>query len=292
MLRPALILALVGSVVMLSAQSSAPVSAGPNFEVASVRDNQSGALGASLRPQPDGSLTAVNNPLRVLIEFAYQLPPDRILGIPDWANSARYDITARVGDVPPPSEQAGLARSTLRLRSLLADRFRLKAHTETRELPIYELRLARVDGRLGPRLVQSNRPDCQMTRDAFSSGSRAPLPPPAENRLGCGVGIGVGYIYGGDIPLAELVEGVSRVMQRNVVDRTGLTGRFDAELTFNQEQLQFPFDLPGAVPPPQVDPNAASIFTALQEQLGLKLESARGPVEVLVIDSVERPTPD
>jgi uncharacterized protein (TIGR03435 family) len=116
------------------------------------------------------------------------------------------------------------------------------------------------------------------------------------NPLGCGVRIGTGFVHGGAVPLSEFAEALGRILQRPVIDRTGLTANFDLEITFSPESLpqvpQPPGMPPAVVPPQRLDPNAPSIFTAVQEQLGLRLESARGPVEVLVIDSVERPTPN
>ena len=134
-------------------------------------------------------------------------------------------------------------------------------------------------GRVGPRLTPSRR-DCRPG---------AAEPAPAQPR--CGVGLGIDHISAGGVTLAEFADALGRVVARSVVDRTGLAGTFDVEITFNPEQQQHIALAPGVVPP-RIDRDAPSIFTAVQEQLGLKLEPSRGPVEVLVIDAVEMATPD
>ena len=267
-----------------SAQAPTPAASAAAFDVASVKVNRSGEVGARLRPVEDGgALNAVNMPLSELIRFAYQLPPERIQEIPDWALTTRYDIVAKAGGpaATAGSPAPGLLRSALMLRSLLAERFELKVRRETRELQIYELRWSEGSRTIGPRLVRTTR-DCRTFVN--------PLPAPRANEIPCGVGFGFGYMSAGGVPLSDFAEALGRIVQRPVVDRTGLAGTFDLEIAFDSEQ-QVP-NLPPGVGPPRVDSNAPSIFTALQEQLGLKLEPSRGPVEVLVIDSVERPTPD
>jgi uncharacterized protein (TIGR03435 family) len=285
MTRTALILAFVGGMAVLSAQT--PTALPPSFEVASVKSNQSGEQRAHLRLGREGGLTAVNEPLRELILFAYQLPARKIQEIPEWAVNARYDIEAKASASPSnvASTDVRFPPPALALRSLLAERFGLKVHRETRELPVYELRVSRPDGRLGPRLMQT-------PRDCWVIVIRQPARELQPNEVPCGVTIGfAGSIRAGGVPLADFAEALDRIVERPVVNRTGLAGNFDVEITFNAEQHQRSNLPPGIVVPP-IDPSAPSIFTAVQEQLGLKLEPARGSVEVLVIDSVERPTPD
>jgi uncharacterized protein (TIGR03435 family) len=179
------------------------------------------------------------------------------------------------------------------LRNLMADRFKLRVHRETREMPIYALVLARSDGTLGPQL----RPaavDCAALAGQRGRGG-PPAPLQAGERPPCGMRIGPGNMMGGGLALSQLANSLSPFAQRVVVDRTGLTGNFDLDLTWTPDQIPQapPGGLPAGVPPPPpIDPNGPSLFTALQEQLGLKLDSVRGPVEVLVIDSVEQPTAD
>src|SRR5687767_11228929 len=160
MIRATLILSVVGGVAVLSAQASAPA-----VEVASVKVNKSGEIGARFRPQPDGSITAVNMPLRGLIEFAYQLPAHRVVGISESAGNIRYDVAARPAAVSTPSaagstpSAAGWRPAAL-MRSMLEERFRLKVHRETQEAPIYELQVSQPGRALGPKLTRSDR-DCR-----------------------------------------------------------------------------------------------------------------------------------
>jgi uncharacterized protein (TIGR03435 family) len=267
----------------LAFQVSSPATpAGAAFDVASVKRNTSGDQRVAIQIQPGGLFRATNVPLRLLLGNAYR-GEGRIEGWPSWFNSDRFDIVAKVeGDAPPDQFRA-------MLRALLQERFKLSVHHETRELPIYALVVARKDGKTGPHL----RPaavDC----DTVGRGS-AP-PPIAQSpteRLPCGMRQAPGRILAGGVPMAPLVGNLSNFVDRLVVDRTGLKGNFDLELEWTPDQQSQPATgdaPPGAFPPPPA--GGPSIFTALQEQLGLKLESTKGPVEVLVIDSVERPTED
>ena len=265
----------------------------PAFEVASVKTNKSGEMGARIQRQPGGRFNAINMPLRDLIMFSYQVRPFQIEGAPDWIGPARYDIVAKAesefplappGGAPPPD--------MLMLRTLLADRFKLVVHFETKEMPIYTLSVARPDGRLGPQLTPSTTDCAALMKERMGRGG-APPPPAPGGRMECGMAVAPNRLMGGGFPISELSNMLSVLVQRTVVDRTGLTGNYDVVMTFQPEQLPGPG---GAVLPPPAaaagDSNAPSLFTAVQEQLGLKLESSRGPVQVLVIDRVEPPTED
>jgi uncharacterized protein (TIGR03435 family) len=180
----------------------------------------------------------------------------------------------------------------LMLQSLLAERFKLATHKDTRELPIYSLEVARSDGRLGPQLRPATV-DCEaMIAAARARGGPPPAPPAPGERPICGIRINPGRLSGGGFPLSQFAATLSQFVQRIVVDRTGLSGNFDVDLTWTPDQLPQGGPPPGAPPLPPADPNGPSIYTAVQEQLGLKLESAKGPVDVLVIDRAESPTPD
>jgi uncharacterized protein (TIGR03435 family) len=283
--------ALVLSVAVSGAQAPDPGAQGqpqPAFEVASVRVNKSGELGAQIRRQPGGRLNATNFPLRGLIQFAYQVRPFEVEGAPDWAGTTRYDIAAKAASDLPLTPPGSVAPEMLMMRTLLEDRFKLAAHFETREMPIYELKLAREDGKLGPRLAVSTT-DCLALMKASQGG--APPPPPSggpSDRVMCGMRIGPGRLSAGTFPMSEFANAMGAFVQRTVVDRTGLTGLYDAEMTFAPEALAGPGGTVLAPPPgAPSDADAPSLFTALQEQLGLKLESTRGPVRVLVVDRVE-----
>jgi uncharacterized protein (TIGR03435 family) len=210
----------------------------------------------------------------------------RVLGGPDWIDSDRYEINAKGEWQPTPT---GPPRELfLMIRSMLEDRFRLKTHRETRELPIYELALARADGRLGAGLHMSNL-DCDAVFAARRGGAprlprREPMDPPPCALIG-----GPARIISGGVPMEQLAARLGVVLERTVVDKTGLAGRFEYNLAFTPDRI------PDAAPPPGVppiDPNGPGLFTALPEQLGLKLVASKAPMDVLVIDSIEHPTQD
>jgi uncharacterized protein (TIGR03435 family) len=274
---------------------TAPPAAAPAFEAASVKANKSGEMGAFVRRQPGGRFTATNMPLRQLIVFAYQIRPFQLEGGPGWLND-RFDIVAKAeGDPPAVMPGSGPDQMMLMMRTLLAERFKLVLHNETKDVPIYTLVLARSDGKLGPQLKVSTT-DCVALAAAAGRDGQPPGPPapPKPGEIPqCGLFGGPGTMAMGGLPLSQLANGLSGLVQRVVVDRTGLSGVYDLTITYTPDQSQRP---PGALPPglepPALDPNGPSIFTAVQEQLGLRLESTRGPVEIVVIDRVEPPTPD
>jgi uncharacterized protein (TIGR03435 family) len=221
------------------------------FDVASIKRNASGAPQSGVRTLPGGRISVINQPLRQIVRRAYGSNDLEVVGGPDWMDSERWDITASaVTDKPDvPLEPM--------LRALLSDRFTLRAHVETRERPIYELVFARADRRLGDK-IHPTPVDCRPDADCGSTSART-------------TGVASGTITSVARTMTDIAVSLSTYAGRRVLDRTGLTGRFDAELTWSED---------------------VSIFTALQEQLGLKLESQRGPVEVVVIDSVARPVED
>jgi uncharacterized protein (TIGR03435 family) len=260
------------------------------FETASVKPNKSDTDERFLQRAPGGNLRVVNMPLRQLIVFAYQIQGFQLEGAPAWTTAERFDIEARSGkDLPAVSLAAGVNDPMrLMLRTLLADRFTLVVHKETKELPIFELVLARPDGTPGPQL-QPATVDCNALAAASQAAARSggPAPPPGT----CGITMNLGRIRFGGLPMTSFANTLAQPMQRVVVDRTGLAGNWEFELTFAPDQSTLPpGPLPAGLQPPSVDPNAPSLVTAIEEQLGLRLRPARGPVEVLVVDRVERPT--
>jgi bla regulator protein blaR1 len=283
---PALLATLIVAVSASgSAQQATPGGRPLAFEAASVKPNTSGDWRKSLGPAPGGRFLAANNTLRDLIPFAYGIPQVtagfRVVGGPKWIDEDRFDIVATVGGTWTPQQMSEM------LRTLLRDRFRLAAHHETRDLPIYTL--AALSG--GHRLKRSSvdQAVCDARRAAIQR--REPVPPsPPGAPPACGTGrSNPGMITAVGWSLDALTSALSPFVSRVVVDRTGLTGLFDFELKWTPDAIP---QLPADAPPLNVDPNGPSIFTALQEQLGLRLESARGPVDVVVIDRVEHPTPD
>jgi uncharacterized protein (TIGR03435 family) len=276
------------AVAVMIAQQATQVdqNAAVAFEVASVRPNKSGDRGGSLRRQAGGYVNAVNMPLNTLITFAYQVPMFMLAGGPGWIANERFDLVAKLdGDPPPVAPGSGSDPLMLAMRALLTDRFKLKVHRETREGDIYALVMARPGGNRGPALKPS-------TQDCSPQGiqARRAAPPPTASggvvSVACGMQMAPGRIGFGGLPLLSFVNGLSGQVERVVVDRTGLSGNWDFELTFAAER---PAWLPPGEELPAADPTAPSIFTAIQEQLGLRLQAAKGPVDVLVIDHVERP---
>jgi uncharacterized protein (TIGR03435 family) len=263
-----------------------------SFEVASVKQNVSGGNNIRFGLQPGGRFNAVNAPARELLRFAYMVQNFQIVDAPDWVEDDRYDIVAKAETDIPPSPPGQLGPMQMMMRSLLADRFRLIAREETREMPMYALVLDRPDGQLGPQLKESTT-DCQALMAAARRGGGPPagLGGPGE-RPQCGMRFGFGELRAGSARIDELARLLSGQLERFVVDRTGLTASYDFDLTFTPDRMPQGGAPPAGVQLPAVDPNGPSIFTALQEQLGLKLEATRGPVPVLVVERIERPTPD
>jgi len=254
-------------------QVDRPQQDGPTFEVASVRPNTSGVGGAGINIQPGGRVTALNVPLLWLIESAYGLGHHQLEGGPAWIHTDRFDVIAKAEtDIPRPVAGAPPGAFHFMLRALLADRFKLAVHQEKRDLPIYELHLARADGALGKGLRRSDF-DC-TTVEKTPDGRRRDR---NDGRPTCGMSMRGPQIAAHAISLSHLVSVIAGNVERPVVDRTNLRGLFDIDLAWASNPT---------------DTSKPSIFTALQEQLGLKLVSARGPVEVLVVDRAERPTPD
>jgi len=254
------------------------------FEVASVKPNNSGDLEQHIFRSATG-LTVTNMPARELIRFAY-LPrqPFQLVGGPSWIGSDRFDMVAKIEGSAPPPTLPGVEPDAfmLAMRTLLADRFKLRVHHEQREMDIYALVLAKPTN--GPTAgLKPSTTDCEALVQAATRGG---LTQPTPGTPVCGLWGTPGQIRMGGFPLSLLTNALSRMTSRFVVDRTGLPGNWDLTLTFAEQRNQPGVDLPAS------DPSAPSIFTALPEQLGLKLESERGPVDVLVIDHVEKPTPD
>ena len=249
------------------------------FEVASIKRNVSGDSGASIRVQPGGQITVTNNSLYNLIRNAYGTQRFEMVpgaNLPSWIDSDRWDILAKAPADAPQVQEA----MQFRLRSLLEDRFKLVARREMREMPIYELVVARSDRQLGPQIKQSGD-ECAAQGRARQAGTTPPPMPPGGF---CGTRTGNGTVSMKGVELSNFVRNLGGMTGRFVIDKTGLTGPYDLDLQWT------PDPAPGAGASVQGD--GVSLFAAMQEQLGLKLEAKRAPIEVLVIDSAERPTED
>jgi len=234
----------------------------PSFEVISIKPSDRLDPGGDLRWQPGGTVRIRNLPARGLLLSAYGTPrrslhPSQLIGAPDWVGTERYDMTAKTGaDLAARPQADWSANLPGLLQSLLEERFKLKAHRETRELPVYVVRLANQGSRLGPRLHPTSL-DCE------------------KERAKCFFRAEPGHQFGGSVELETIVLSVTSSLGRFVIDRTGLTGKYDFDLEWS---------------PDQSSPDKPSLFAAVQEQLGLRLDSERAPVEVLVVDHIERPT--
>jgi len=240
------------------------------YDVASIKENKSGKGRMEWRSTDDG-FSATNLNLKSLIASAYGVNQELVSGGPGWLNSSGFDINAKVAgeDMAAFKKLSGKKRDAM-LQPLLQDRCKLKAHIETRMLPIFNLEVSRA----GTKLKQSNAPKFDKAEardhpDIKYSGTTMSGP---------------GYFTAYGISMSQLADNLTYVVDHTVVDKTGLSGTYDIHLKFTREE-----DTVGSKLDNGADP-APSIFTALQEQLGLKLQSTKGPVDTLVIDSIEKPS--
>jgi uncharacterized protein (TIGR03435 family) len=264
-LRERLAFALVGFVVLATGAPRAqapPAARRLAFDVSSIKENTSGRDGGSMGFRPGGTFAGANIPASSLVHTAFTTNPpllmQQIVGLPGWAASIRYDITAKIPADAPQDAAAASSHLPEYVRSLLEDRFAFKGHMDKQELPIYALTIAASGSKLRPSTL-----DCSK----------------AEDRPKCLISFGPGRITGAHLTLANLLGTLAGATGRPVLDRTNLGGAFDVDLQWA-----------AAAAPADASDDRASIFVAVQEQLGLKLESARAPMDVLVVDHLERPT--
>jgi uncharacterized protein (TIGR03435 family) len=243
------------------------------FDVTSVRPHERGERAININTMPGGRFVATNVPVRSLVRLAYGLEDFEIVGGPAWMNDDRFDIQAKASRELPPlgGPFSGSPEVRAMLRALLAERFQLAARVETREMPMFALVRARQDGTLGEELTPSTI-DCPGL-----IAKRGPDDGPAP----CGLRMSPGMVVLEGAPIGDLAPALAAFVGRRVIDKTGLTGSYDLQLHWAGPQLA----QPGA-------PSLPSLFTALREQAGLTLEAMRGPAQVLVIDRIERPTPN
>jgi uncharacterized protein (TIGR03435 family) len=256
-MRAAAIALLLAQVAVQPASQKPDAGPRPAFEVATIRRNVSLQEGGSIGIEPGGRFRAVNANLRFMIAAMYRTGPrlfaSQIIGLPDWASTEKYDITAKVGEeLAGRAVQEQFRNMAPMVQALLEDRFKLKLHHETREMPIYALIVAR------PGVMRVTTTDCRATPEKCRIESTA------------------GHYSAVALNMNNMLIVLSNAVERVVVDRTGLQGSYDVDLDWAAE--------PGSDKP--------SIFTAVQEQLGLKMESTREAVDVVVIDHVKRPTED
>jgi uncharacterized protein (TIGR03435 family) len=262
--RRTLIVATFSAIAILCVCAAAQAPAAQSFDVASIHINNTETDGHHhiVSDPAESHFRTVNLALRDLIQFAYGVPDSQIVGGPAWLDSIMFDIDAKSDSLVDaelhamPTEQARYEKQ-LMVQALLADRFKLKVHQETRQFPVYTLVVTKDGPRFKPSKANGTTIDTGQTRL---------------------------HIAGSDDTMSILARELAQILGRVVVNQTGLTGRYDVSLRWT------PDDAAAAAPTtPDIPPD---IFTAIQEQIGLKLESAKGPVPVLVIDSVERPSPN
>ena len=309
-MKSAVLIVLGLAVAAIPVLSQAPAGTRLQIEAATIKVHPP-PITRIIVTQPPGRFVAEAFSLKMLVGRAYGVPDVRVLGGPSWVDSERYDIEAKAEGTIQPGQMP------LYIQSLLEDRFQLKAHKETRELPVYELVLGRGGSKM--KLSEDQTPVAPVqppapgtaVRGAGPGGGPGPGGPgpggpgPAADGRGGPAPFGGGppprgMFFGGRgnlqasaVPITNIVNFLTNQLGRPVYDKTGLTGLFDIKLEWTPgiEQTPGPFTPnPDAPPAPPADGSGPTLFTALQEQLGLRLDSTKGPVEVVVIDSAQKPT--
>jgi uncharacterized protein (TIGR03435 family) len=273
------IVTVLAAAVHLAAQQPPAAPVAPAFDAVVIKRNTSGERSASVGSRPGGVFTMVNARMAAVFSNGYPSQSGEVVGAPDWFNTDRYDITAKIVGNPTVEQERDL------WRALFAERMKLKAHYETKEQPTYALMLARSDGRLGPNLKKANT-DCDARRAAIRRGEQPPQPPPASNgQPGCSTRMSASdstLMQAGGQTMAAFGRSLAGLAGRFIVDQTGLARDYEYTLEF-------------AAPPRPGEPvsgDKTDLFTALREQLGLKLESTRTRLDYVVIDHIEPPTTD
>lgn len=264
---------------MLILLAGAVVAFAGQFEVVSIRVNKSGMDGGGIGNTAGGRLVAHNQSVEGLVRYAYGMKfaiEGLVSGVPDSLRSVRYDIEAKSGGNPNQQQLQSM------MRALLAGRFKLRAHSASKQLPVYALVLANRNGRLGPKIRPASAEESKLC-DSFDAAAEPEHPGyDADGNRRCGAS-GRGGMTFRARPLSDVAGFVAELVGRPVIDRTDLKGRYDidfkATLDWDHMVTAGPADTVGV---------NSVIFVELQEQLGIKLESTRAAVETIVIDSVQR----
>jgi uncharacterized protein (TIGR03435 family) len=277
MLRNAVFL--VAGACALHAQTDAS----PKFEVASVKQTAPGARGRRARVTPGGGFVAENATVRQLIEGAYSVQDFQISGGPSWLQTEGYSIDAKSASEATPEQVYRM------LQSLLAERFHLQIRRETHDGPVYNLVVAKG----GSKLLAVKDSNCVPDTGAPITPRTMPCGRAIESLEAQGAQM-VAAIHGSKVTLPELTRALSRSLGRPAIDKTGFTDAYDLALVFTPDDATVgiptgPKGDPGRAPAAAEPGAAPSIFAAIQEQLGLRLEAGRGPVDTIVIEHVERP---
>jgi uncharacterized protein (TIGR03435 family) len=256
-------LALIAAVFFnnaVSAQSQIVSPSKDSFEVAAIKPGDPNNRQSGVHWQAGGRVANTNASVKSLIAFAYGLPEEQVLGGDKWLDSEEYSIAAKP-DSPIQSGEAGYLQMRALFQALLADRFKVKIHNETREGAVYNLVIAK-SGKLKE----------------------------ADTNTGPALRTRTGHFIGTSVPIFALTQILSQQLARPVIDKTGLTGKYNFDLIYALDPLgDNPFGPVTHDSPSPPDDNSPSIFTAIEEQLGLRLQSTKGPLEVVVIDHAERP---
>jgi uncharacterized protein (TIGR03435 family) len=249
------------------------------FDVVSIKPYPKDNLMISVRTTPDG-VEVHGMPMHMMLREALGVTNGQLIGEPDWVNTQRYDLEAKVAsdDAPRLKEISSDDRWAM-LLPVLEDRCKLKFHHETREMTVYLLVIAKGGPKMPPAQTQASAPPMP------APGGGPPAPPP----LPAGFRPGEIFFMARTGTVSSLARMLSRTLGNPVIDKTGLTGKYDCSLHFApDENVRANMPAPPGGPPPESD--GPSIFSALQEQLGLKLEAQKQPVDVIVIDHMEQPT--
>jgi len=273
-----------------AAQSTAPklTDAAPStvFEAASIKPqapSSDGSIRTMVQFPPNGRLTAAGATVKTLICVAYGLSDFQVLGGPNWIEEDRYDVLATPGSAleeqlqKMKSDDNTQAKRQM-LQALLADRFKLILHHDTKELPIYGLVVAKSGSKL-----QETKPD-----DANPDAANAPAHPTNKGRMRMSIDSGSIEITATGMAMDGLARQLASQLHSTVQNNTGLKGIYDFTLRFTPDDA--PMDASGGANASLADNGGTSIFAAVQDQLGLKLESKKGPVEIVVVDHVDKPS--
>jgi uncharacterized protein (TIGR03435 family) len=266
----------------VEARAQAAEATTPHFEVATIRQNVTQSTQSNTNNRLPDRFVATNMPLRFLILDAYELRADQLVDAPQWTWDKSYDVIGTYpGHTRPPVHQINLM-----LQQLLADRFGLKMHPDQRDLRAYNLVLARQDGRLGPQLHKSDM-DCTawVAAGRPKAASARPSPvSPSGARPSCSLLATRKWLTGGARTMQDLTAALQSMVDRPVVDRTGLTGSYDVDLQWAPMDLHADEDAAATLN------DGPSLFTAVQDQLGLKLDSHKEKFDVFVVDAINPPS--
>ncbi|WP_089838262.1 TIGR03435 family protein [Granulicella pectinivorans] len=239
-----------------------------SYDVISVKPNTSGSGGMRIMVTPDG-FAAENVSLHMLMSTAFQINSELIVGLPKWSDSDRFDVKAKVAEEDLPALKKMEPKDRIQIvQSIVAERFKVVVHREKREWPTYDLVVAKS----GLKMKEA-KPD-----DTYANGIKGP----DGKGNGGMMRMGRGTMTGQGIPIENMTRALSSLTQRTVVDKTGLKENYDFELKWT----------PDDAPAGSTEENGESIFTAVQEQLGLRLDASKGMVETLIVDHVEKPSED